>query len=282
MQSTIEIILKDEVHRIFDSFSLCFNIRIVFFTTDGRELAVGLRKPSNELCTLMREGLDKEKMCRDFDNAILQKALKKQGMVTEHCHAGMIESIIPIFSRNMHLGYCMLGQYRGENKLQTDIIREWKAKAGSPEKIVLAYLKVPSFSEEQIVNIQNFFQVIVDYIVSRNMIMIKHNIILDKIMHYINENLDRNLTIEDISRHIYKSSSSVSHLFSSIIKKSFKQYVIDLKLKKAEEYLINEPDSTVLEIASRLGYDDPYYFSRLFKKHTGVSPKTFLKKSGLL
>ncbi|MBN2736242.1 MAG: PocR ligand-binding domain-containing protein [Spirochaetales bacterium] len=97
MKSTIEILLKKDVQKIFDKFSLCFNIRIVFFTPDGRELAVGLNKPSNELCSLMRRELHRESSCTCFDKKILNKALNKMEMVTEHCYAGMIESIVPIF-----------------------------------------------------------------------------------------------------------------------------------------------------------------------------------------
>ena len=73
MKSTIEILLKKDVQKIFDKFSLCFNIRIVFFTPDGKELAVGLNKPSNELCKLMREELHKKKACMCFDKQILNK-----------------------------------------------------------------------------------------------------------------------------------------------------------------------------------------------------------------
>lgn len=279
MKSTIEILLKNDVQKIFDKFSLCFNIRIVFFTPDGKELAVGLNKPCNELCNLMKNELNKEKLCACFDKEILHKALSKMDMVTEYCYAGMIESIIPIFFQNIHLGYCMLGQYRSENKLNNDIIREWKEKAGSPEKLIIAFLKTPSFSGEQIANIQSLFHVIVDYIVSRNMIIVKRNVTLENIIKYINNNIEKNISIKDVSRNVLKSSSTISHLFSSLLKKSFKQYIIELKLQKAEEYLLNEPGITIIEVADKLGYDDPYYFSRLFKKYKGLSPTAFIKKA---
>jgi AraC-like DNA-binding protein len=278
MKSTIEILLKKDVQKIFDKFSLCFNIRIVFFTPDGRELAVGLNKPANELCRLMKKKLHKEKLCTCFDREILHKALTKMDMVTEYCYAGMIESIVPIFYQNIHLGYCKLGQYRSENTLNNEIITEWKEKIGSPEKLIIAYLKTPSFSKEQIANIQSLFYVIVDYIVSQNMITVKRNMTLEKIITFINNNVEKNITLKDVSHYVYKSASTISHLFSSLLKKSFKQYVIELKLKKAEEYLLNEPGITIIEVANKLGYDDPYYFSRLFKKYKGLSPTAFLKK----
>ena len=49
-------------------------------------------------------------------------------------------------------------------------------------------------------------------------------------------------------------------------------YFIQLKIRKACE-LLDQTDSTIREIASQLGYDDPYYFSRIFKKDTGLLPR---------
>ncbi len=54
MKSSIEIILKNDVQQIFDEFSFCFNIRIGFMSPVGKEIAVGLKKPCNEFCTLIK------------------------------------------------------------------------------------------------------------------------------------------------------------------------------------------------------------------------------------
>ena len=278
IQNTIEIILKKDVQQIFDEFSSCFNIRIVFFSIYGEELAVGLNKPCNEYCNLLREKLFQKDLCIHFEKSLLNKALKSKDMITAQCYAGMIESVIPIFFDNIHLGYCMLGQYRVDERIKQDIIEKWKGKIISIEKLIISYLKTPSFSKKQIQNMQNFFQVIVNYIVSNNMIILKRNLLLEQIIDYINRNFDKSLSIKDISNYFGKSISTVSHLFTSILKKSFIQFVIELKLKKAEELFLKDPDITVFEVAYNIGYDDPYYFSRIFKKYKGVSPSRFAKQ----
>uniref|UniRef100_UPI00262A74C7 helix-turn-helix transcriptional regulator n=1 Tax=uncultured Alcanivorax sp. TaxID=191215 RepID=UPI00262A74C7 len=45
-------------------------------------------------------------------------------------------------------------------------------------------------------------------------------------------------------------------------------------------YLLDITEETVVQIAARLGYDDPYYFSRLFKKQMGVSPQQYRRERG--
>ncbi len=278
IKNTIEIILKKDVQQIFDEFSSCFNIRVVFFSVEGEELAVGLNKPCNEYCSLIRGKLFQKDMCTHFEKSLLNKALKSKNMTTSQCYSGMIESVIPIFFENIHLGYCMLGQYRGDEKIKQDIIEKWKKEFKSTENLIIAYLKTPSFSKKQIQNIQNFFHVIVNYIVSNNMIVLKRNLLLEQIIDYIHRNIDKSISIKDISNYFGKSVSTVSHLFTSILKKSFIQFVIELKLKKAEELFLKDPDITVFEVAYNIGYDDPYYFSRIFKKYKGISPSGFAKQ----
>ena len=109
-------------------------------------------------------------------------------MVTYNCFAGMIESIIPIYFENIHLGFFMMGQYRSNQKIYRSLLVEWEERFGSSEKLVIAYLKTPSFSQDQIESIQ----------------------------------LGLNITIREVAR--------------------------------------------------KVGYDDPYYFSRLYKKYRGCSP----------
>ena len=276
--NTIEIILKDDVQQIFDEFSSCFNIRIVFFSIYGDELAVGLNKPCNEYCNVIREKLSQENLCLCFEKTLLNKALKSKGMITDHCYAGMFETVIPIFFDNIHLGYCMLGQYRSDEKLKQETIEKWKKEIKSPEKLIISYLKTPSFSKKQIQNIQNFFHVIVNYIVSNNMIILKRNLLLEQVIDYIHKNISKSISIKEIAKYFGKSVSTISHLFTLILKKSFIQFVIELKLKKAEELFLKDPDITVFEVAYNIGYDDPYYFSRIFKKYKGISPSRFAKK----
>jgi len=60
--------------------------------------------------------------------------------------------------------------------------------------------------------------------------------------------------------------------------KGFKRFQIDFKMEKADQFLRKNPEMTVKEVAYRLGYNDPYYFSRLYKKYRGCSPTAVRKR----
>jgi AraC-like DNA-binding protein len=275
MKSTIEIILKDDVQRIFDAFSSCFNIRIGFLSPEGKILAVGLEKPCNDFCTHIREALNKKDRCLALDKEKMQEALIKKDMITWRCYAGMIESIMPLYYEGVHLGFFMLGRYRDGNKINRRLLNEYEKKFGSAQDLIIAYLKTPSFSPQQIQDMQNFFRLVVNYIVFQNLIVLKSNLVVEKIIDYAKSNKNKNLSIKEAANIAGRSVSTVSHLFSNLLQKSFKQVMTELKVEQAERYFKEDPDITIKEVAAVLGFDDPYYFSRMYKKVRGFAPSKY-------
>ena len=57
-----------------------------------------------------------------------------------------------------------------------------------------------------------------------------------------------------------------------------KQYLLNKRLTRAKE-LLKETNASVFEIANSVGYDDQLYFSRIFKKHIGISPTEYKNAS---
>ena len=94
----------------------------------------------------------------------------------------------------------------------------------------------------------------------------------------IRETIDymKTIRIEDFADLNKYSVSHFSKLFRLTTGMSPIEYFIHLKMQKACQLLYTE-DSRVKQIAALLGYDDPYYFSRLFKKYMNTSPETYRK-----
>lgn len=90
-------------------------------------------------------------------------------------------------------------------------------------------------------------------------------------IQYMKEHLDKPLSVEDIASHFHYS---VSHYFTVFKKKtgySPLHYFNQMKIQKGCEYL-SFTSMSVKEIGFKLGYQDPLYFSRIFKKLMGLSP----------
>jgi AraC-like DNA-binding protein len=99
------------------------------------------------------------------------------------------------------------------------------------------------------------------------------DIITLTVMH-MRENLDKRLTVDDMAKKHSLSSSYFSILFRKATGMPPIDYFIHLKMQKACQLLYSD-EVKIKGVAMGLGYDDPYYFSRIFKKFMGVSPEQY-------
>ena len=89
---------------------------------------------------------------------------------------------------------------------------------------------------------------------------------------YVNGNYCKSdVTLEKVCRQLHISAAYFSTLFKRETKKTFHQYLTELRMDKAMTLLAGS-DLKTADIASQVGLNDPSYFSYSFKKHFGISP----------
>lgn len=92
---------------------------------------------------------------------------------------------------------------------------------------------------------------------------------------YINEHYgDCDLKLPDLLEHLGVSRSYFSTVFKEKTGQSFVEYLTNLRMEKAKEYL-RETGLCTYEIAERIGFADPHYFSLTFRRRTGMTPKQY-------
>lgn len=82
------------------------------------------------------------------------------------------------------------------------------------------------------------------------------------------------IEVEAFSKSVDISYESLRKQFQKTIGVSPKQYFLHMKISRAKELLLL-PDAHIRQVAQCLGFEDPYYFSRLFKGRTGLSPRAW-------
>ncbi len=97
-----------------------------------------------------------------------------------------------------------------------------------------------------------------------------------KVIRYMNKHLHENLSLEGISKEFNLSKSYLNAIFQKNTQHAPMDFYINIKMKKACK-LLKTSDLYIYEVAHQLGYNDQYYFSRIFKKVVGVSPKEYKK-----
>lgn len=103
---------------------------------------------------------------------------------------------------------------------------------------------------------------------------------IDVAIHYMRENIERKVTIQELAEHVGTSSSRFSLLFQQQTGYPPLKYFNQLKIQKACHYL-DFTDMKVNQISPKLGFDDAFYFTRIFTKTMGISPTDYrAKKKG--
>lgn len=93
---------------------------------------------------------------------------------------------------------------------------------------------------------------------------------------YIAENFNKNITLADAAQYVNMSSTYFSKKFKEVTGFGFKEYLLNLRIKKACELLL-ETKLSVTEIAYESGFNDSNYFGDVFKKSKGISPMQYRK-----
>lgn len=97
-----------------------------------------------------------------------------------------------------------------------------------------------------------------------------------KILLYIEENYKNHITLKDISEYMGYSREHFCRFFKKNFKMSFFTYLNTMRIRKAE-YLLLNTQLKIIEIALECGFDDPNYFTTVFKKETNLTPSAYRK-----
>lgn len=92
---------------------------------------------------------------------------------------------------------------------------------------------------------------------------------------HINQHFTEDVTLNDIASYVNLSPQHFSKIFKEATGFGYVEWVNNLRITKARE-LINNTDKPIKEICFMVGYNDPNYFSRIFKKYVGISPTDYM------
>lgn len=95
--------------------------------------------------------------------------------------------------------------------------------------------------------------------------------ITESIKEYIDNNLTKKLTVNDVARHVYLSPAYLQHLFKEAYGIPLAEYVRKQRLKKSLE-LLYDTDEKVSDIAYDIGFEHESSFIRSFKREFGMTP----------
>lgn len=97
---------------------------------------------------------------------------------------------------------------------------------------------------------------------------------IHQVITFLMTDIKQDISIEELANLVYLSPSRLTHLFTQELGMSILQWRDDQRIIYAKQLLLTS-QSSINTIARNVGFKDPLYFSRVFKKYVGVSPKKF-------
>lgn len=107
-----------------------------------------------------------------------------------------------------------------------------------------------------------------------NYIPTKNNEVIKRSLLYIYEHFNSPLTLDEVADYVHLHPSYFSSMFKHSTGSSFKEYLNMVRIEESKRLLTNT-DFSIIDIAIAVGFEDQSYFSKVFKKYTGLTPKQF-------
>ncbi len=121
-------------------------------------------------------------------------------------------------------------------------------------------------------HIVNLFNTILDS--SAENVPVQNSYIVRKSIDYINAHYNENISLNNLAQNAEVSRSYLSFLFKQELGLNFSHYLTQTRINNAKDMLV-KTNMKIYEIAEKVGFDSPYYFSKVFKETTGETCKEF-------
>ncbi len=90
----------------------------------------------------------------------------------------------------------------------------------------------------------------------------------------MDDNYNKEISLQEVAESIGVSAAHLSRVVKKELGKNFTEYIVDLRMEKAKS-LLKITDFKIMDISKTVGYENPDYFSRIFKRHCGFSPQEY-------
>lgn len=272
---------KRKLEELLVNFYNCTQISISIF--DSNYVCVANGGSPQRFCNKIRANGLTLQGCTLSDENHFKKAKTEKKTIVYTCHAGIVESITPIFYENVIIAYVMLGRFRdAEHKYSSlSIVRKSLSAYGlmdQEKEYLKLYKQLPVFSVEQLNSAIAILKTCIRYIWNENLIKLNKSMLPTKIENFILENLSGELTVKNICKTFFISKETLYTIFREEYNDTVKNFINNKRIQQAEKLLV-ETTSPIANIAEQAGFSDYNYFIRLFKQKTGLTPLQYRKKN---
>lgn len=277
MISTFDLI---KLNSLLKDFYKLTKIRITVFDENFNELSAYPEKIA-PFCQIIRTDKQGYTECKKCDVRACEIAAKQHKTFTYQCHAGLTESITPLFLGNIIIGYLMFGHVfsydsheEGWDKIST-LCNSYEIDMKMLEK---ACYKQPLIKKDFIESSSHILQAVASYLCMERMVSLHQQELAVQLDEFISAHF-----MEEIDATILCQAFQIGKTrLYEIVKQNYgvglAEHIRNLRINKAKDLLVNHPEKSLADVAFSCGFKDYNYFIAVFKRMVGVPPKKYSKE----
>ncbi len=264
----------EKLNTVLNDFSNVCGININIVDKEFAPLSKKWRR-NNKYCYTIQSTTDGGYACYCSDQKLYEKCKASKKTEVHICHAGLVDVAVPIFFEDDVLGYIILGQMK--KNVDFSSVAGYLINIPVDMKVMeCLYEDLPFFDTERINSIANIATMISKYILLENILKPESNLIIERATDYIDKNLGKDLSIEQISKQLNVCRSSLYKNFENKFRCTPGEYIKKKRIEKSKELLLTSQLS-IEDISEQVGFSSGAYFSHVFKDLVKVSPLKFRK-----
>lgn len=235
------------------------------FFTDQREEVFGYPADPCEFCKKLRQDPEMNRRCICCDQQALDVVDGMQGVYIYDCHAGLTEAIVAFRHHGRSTGYLMIGQFLSGHAVYPE---NYPAELRGP------FLSQTMLDPPRIRAAADIMEACVGYILYRDWFHALADTPAQRIQRYIERHYAERITLDSMAQAVYMSRSTLCQYVRREMGTTVNQLIENRRIEAAKIWLAT-PGRSIVQTAEACGYTEANYFSRRFKRATGMTPSDY-------
>ena len=243
----------EKINNLLDDFYVATGIAVVFYDS---EMNFVVKPKHSEYCRCIREDGTRKRNCNRSNLAHMKEAAQSKKTVCYTCHAGIMETIIPVLYEETIIGFMQIGQFRdekGEYSSSEKVAAALENYKLPKEEMLKLYGALPVVSDEKFEALKKIVRILIKSLWNDSLIRHNRSMLSVKIEQYITEHLREKIGVEEICQKFFLSKNALYRLFEAEFGMPIGKYILNRRIQLSLEVLRNT-NAPIANIAAECGF----------------------------
>lgn len=239
---------------------------------------IQIRNQHTAFCRAINDTPEGHARCVNCDEKSAEICQRLKTPYHYRCHAGICETLIPIFDCGEVIAYLGFGQLLDESPLE----EQWKQTqktlswySGDLNELREKFLSIRQYSHKKTLALTEILQTLATYVQSSGAVALTKFNDLQRLEIYLAQHYTEKLTLKQISDDLNFGTTKLCALAKTLSKGHSLTWLIAHYRIESAKKLLTGSDKSISEIALLTGYEDYNYFTKVFKNIVGITPSMY-------